>query len=75
MNTNTIELTETEAIRISHPLNHTDFCCVCGQDVSPGSGHSINRVPDFNEPEDRQSMGRQFPYGDYLCASCDAVGA
>ena len=63
-----------EAMRKEIYLCNTEMCCQCGQDVSLGSGHSVNREPDFNEPEDRQAMGRPFPYGDYVCASCDAEG-
>ena len=73
MNISTTEKV-SDGIEVGLPLNHTDHCCECGRDVSTSSGHSINRVPDFNEPEDRQAMGRAFPYGDYVCASCDAVG-
>ena len=73
----TITMNEVERIEdvgMERTITHTDFCCECGVDVSPGSGHFVNRVPDFNQPEDRHEMGRQFPYGDYVCASCDVAG-
>jgi hypothetical protein len=49
-----------------------EICNECGRSVKPGSGLFVNRVPDFNSPEERKEMGKPFPEGDFVCAECDA---
>ena len=51
----------------------TEICNECGRSVKLGSGNFVNRVPDFNTPEERKEMGRQYPEGDFLCIECDEM--
>ena len=46
-------------------------CNECGKSVQFGSGHYVNRIPDFNEYEDRIEMQKPFPEGGFICAECD----
>lgn len=48
-----------------------EICNECGQSVKWGSGNFINRIPDFNSPEERHEMGKPYPYGAFMCAECD----
>ena len=47
------------------------FCNACGFSVKAGSGKFVNRIPDFNDIEERIEMGRRFPAGDFVCDDCD----
>jgi len=49
----------------------SEICNECGRSVKLGSGWFVNRVPDFNQPEERKAMGKRFPEGDFICAECD----
>lgn len=51
----------------------TEICNECGRSVKLGSGNFVNRVPDFNTPEERKEMGRQYPEGDFLCIEYDEM--
>ncbi len=53
----------------------SETCNECGESVRLGSGRFVNRVPDFNEPEDRREMNKPYPEGDYQCAECDGEEA
>ena len=46
------------------------ICNECGVSVAFGSGNFVNRVPDFNDFETKQEMGKPFPEGEFLCESC-----
>ena len=48
-----------------------EICNECGNSVKFGSGLYVNRIPDFNEYEDRLEMQKPFPEGEYLCIECD----
>jgi hypothetical protein len=49
----------------------TQICAHCGSSVAWGSGKYVNRIPEFNDIETRQSNGLAFPHGDYVCEECD----
>ena len=46
-------------------------CNECGRSVRPGSGDFVNRIPDCNSVSERKSMGKPYPYDDFICAVCD----
>ena len=48
------------------------YCNECGRSVEPGSGNWVNRIHDLNDPKTRKGMSKPFPYGDFICAQCDA---
>ncbi|MDG7036545.1 MAG: hypothetical protein JRM72_04050 [Nitrososphaerota archaeon] len=48
------------------------YCNECGRSVEPGSGNWVNRIHDLNDPKTRKEMLKPFPYGDFICAQCDA---
>lgn len=48
-----------------------EICNECGKSVKFGSGLFVNRIPDFNEYEDRIEMSKPFPCGEYVCIECD----
>lgn len=50
----------------------TEICNECGESVARGSGRFVNRVPDFNTPEERRSMGKPHSEGSFVCAECDS---
>lgn len=47
-----------------------NICNECGASVAFGSGNFVNRVPDFNDFETKQEMGKPFPEGEFLCEGC-----
>jgi len=49
-----------------------EICSECGKSVKFGSGRFVNRVPDFDTPEEREIAGRQYPEGDFICAECES---
>ncbi len=49
----------------------SEICNECGRSVKLGSGRFVNRVADFNGPDERRAMGKPFPEGDFVCAGCD----
>jgi hypothetical protein len=49
-----------------------EFCNLCGRSVAWGSGWFVNRVPDLNDPREREERGVPSPDGDWICAECDA---
>lgn len=49
----------------------SEICNECGRSVKLGSGRFVNRVADFNGPDERRAMGKLFPEGDFICAGCD----
>jgi hypothetical protein len=49
-----------------------EVCSECGKSVQFGSGKFVNRVPDFNTPVERKLLGRPYPEGDFICATCDS---
>ena len=50
-----------------------DVCNICGDSVVPGSGKWVNRIPCLDTPEERIESGRDYPYGDFICAECAYV--
>lgn len=50
-----------------------EICNECGKIVSAGTGLHINRVPDFNDLEERIEMNKPFPEGDFICVECDEM--
>lgn len=48
-----------------------EICNECGNSVKFGSGLFVNRIPDFNEYEDRVEMNKPFPEGEFMCVECD----
>lgn len=48
-----------------------EICNECGRSVVFGSGLFVNRIPDFNTPEERKEMGKPHPEGDYMCIECE----
>ena len=48
-----------------------EVCNHCGKDVSRGSGHFINRIPDLNDIFTRMDNNLEFPLGDFVCEECD----
>ncbi len=51
---------------------NSEVCNECGEPVSPRSGRFVNRVPDLNSYEVRVSNGKRYPWGEFVCAECDA---
>ncbi len=49
-----------------------EICNECGKSVKFGSGRFVNRIPDFNTPEERKSIGKLYPDGDFICAECES---
>lgn len=49
----------------------TEVCNECGKSVEIGSGLFVNRIPDFNDYDERVEMEKPFPEGDYICIECD----
>ena len=49
----------------------TEICCVCGESVAVGTPLFANRVPELNGYYGRLDMGRQFPFGHWVCIVCD----
>jgi hypothetical protein len=49
------------------------ICCQCSRPVSPGSGLFADRMSEANDENTGMDMGRPYPWGDYLCAQCDAA--
>ena len=47
-------------------------CAECGKSVKFGSGLFVNRIPIFDEYEERKAQGRPFPKGEYICVACDS---
>lgn len=48
-----------------------EICNECGKSVKIGSGLFVNRVIDLNDFEEKQTMEKPFPNGEYICAECD----
>ena len=48
-----------------------DICNECGKSVRAGTGLFVNRISDFNDFETRKEMGKPFPNGEYICATCN----
>jgi len=48
-----------------------EICNECGKSVQFGFGHFVNRVPDFNDLNERIEMQKPFPDGDFICQECD----
>ncbi len=48
-----------------------EICNECGDSVKRGSGKFVNRIPDFNDDETREEMGKPFPSGEYMCQECE----
>lgn len=49
----------------------TEICNECGKSIKFGTGLFVNRVIDFNSEEERTSMGKPFPKGDFICPLCE----
>jgi hypothetical protein len=49
-----------------------EICSECGNSVKFGSGRFVNRIPDFDTPEERKIAGRPYPEGDFICAECES---
>lgn len=47
-----------------------EMCIVCGDDVFPGSGKWVNRIPSFDTIEEREGQHYPYPTGDFICAEC-----
>lgn len=56
---------------IDKVLSKVEVCSECGKPVSPGSGRYVNRVCDFDSVEERKTLGRPYPGGDFICPMCD----
>ena len=52
-------------------MKTTETCNECGCSVERGSGLFVNRVPDMNDKNTREEMGKPFPKGDFICVECD----
>jgi hypothetical protein len=50
---------------------NSEICCVCGRDVSRRSPLFVNRVPEGNDLITRLDIGREYPFGDWVCIICD----
>lgn len=50
---------------------YTQICNECGHSVALGSGRFVNRVPNLNDVETREEMGKPYPLGDFICEECD----
>ena len=57
--------------RVMEPNKGLEICCVCGRDVTRGSGLFANRVPECNDSQTRIEIGRKFPQGEWVCVICD----
>jgi hypothetical protein len=56
----------------SRKKDTTEICNFCGRSVAWGSGRFVNRIPDLDTPAERLANGRPYPFGDWICAECDA---
>ena len=50
-----------------------ECCNECGESVAMGSDKFVNRIPDLNDVETREEMGKSYPLGAWVCAECDAL--
>ena len=53
-------------------VKEKEICNECGKSVKFGSGRFVNRIPDFNTPEEREIAGRPYPEGDFICSECES---
>ena len=48
-----------------------EICWNCGDNVFPGSGKFVNRIPSGDSIETRRENGAEHPEGAFLCAECE----
>ena len=51
-------------------MNH-EICNECGISGEIGSGLYVNRIPDFDDYEQRVENHNPYPEGEFICIECD----
>jgi len=66
-----VEILLNENTTIKEVKKNNEICYECGKSVKFGSGRFVNRVPSFDDIEERKSMNVPFPKGEFICEECD----